>query len=106
MDNIDRQLEYLISRSEEMLKQAEQGDWLKVMADEVERSEQIRSVFSAGNNVEKNEETDKQICKIININKKLEAIASSAKEKRLNDLTSFGKGREAVKLYGKHTTEY
>ena len=106
MDNKERQLQYLVSRSEEMLKQAEQGDWLKVMADEVQRSEQIRSVFSADNNVEKNAETDKQICKIISINKKLEAIASYAKDKRLNDLTSFGKGREAVKLYGKHTTEY
>ena len=106
MNNKERELQYLVSRSEEMLKHAEQGDWLKVMADEVERSEQIRSVFSSDSGVEKNEVTDKQICKIININKKLETIASTAKDKRLNDLTSFGKGREAVKLYGKHTTEY
>lgn len=106
MDNKERELQYLVARSEAMLKHAEQGDWLKVMADEVERSEQIRHVFSADNGIEKNEDTDKQICKIISINKKLEAIASNAKDKRLNDLTSFGKGRDAVRMYEQHKTEY
>lgn len=103
MSNKNKQLQNAINCSETMLKDAEAGNWDSVIDIEVRRSELLEQLFS--NPREENDigEMDDKIRKIIDINRKLEAITLSAREDTRNDIASINKGRHAVSSYAQNS---
>ena len=85
--------------SETMLKNAEAGNWDKVIDIEVQRSELLEKLFSSTDNVD---EMDDKIRKIIDINKKLETITLNARESARTEISSINKGRHAVNVYAQN----
>jgi len=102
MNNKSEQLLNALEHSETMLKDAEAGNWEKVIDMEAQRSELLKKLFSSpygNNNIA---DIDNKIKKIIDINNKLETVAAEARDNAANDITSINKGRHAVSLYAQN----
>ena len=103
MDTKNTQLQTAIHCSEAMLKDAEAGNWDKVMDIESQRSELLEKLFSTpyqGNNVI---EMDEKIRKIIDINKELEALTLKQRDDSGRHIASINKGRRAVSAYAQNS---
>ena len=103
MNNSSEQLLNALEHSETMLKDAEAGNWDKVIDMEVQRSELLNKLFSAPYGNDNIADMDNKIKRIIDINKKLEAVAANVRDNVANDITSINKGRHAVSLYAQNT---
>ena len=103
MDTKNKQLKDAISCSETMLKDAESGNWNRVMEIEVQRSELLEKLFSTSHQGNDVVEMDDKIRKIIGINKKLEEIAINAKDDSGKHIASINNGRRAVDVYMQHS---
>ena len=103
MSNKSKQLEKAITCSEAMLKDAEAGNWDNVIGIEAQRSELLEKLFSSHNQDNTIDEMDDKIRKIIDINKKLEAITLDARESASKDMAAINKGRQAVDLYAQNS---
>ena len=103
MNDKENQLQSVIKFSETMLKDAEAGNWDRVIDIETERGKLLERLFS---NTEQNNtvaDMDDKIRKIIHINEQLEAIAITAREYACNDVAEINKGRSAVAMYGQNS---
>ncbi len=103
MDTKNKQLKEAISCSETMLKDAEVGNWDRVMEIEVQRSELLKKLFSTSHQGNDVIEMDDKIRKIIDINKRLEAIAIDARDDSGQHVASINNGRRAVDVYMQHS---
>ena len=103
MDVKNKQLKDAINCSETMLKNAEAGNWNSVMEIEVQRSELLEKLFATPHHGNNADEMDNKIRKIIDINKKLETIAISARDDSGQDIASINNGRRAVNVYIKNS---
>lgn len=104
MNDKTKQLLNVVECSETMLKDAEAGNWDKVIDIEVKRSELLEQLFSSpcqDNNIE---EMDDKIRQIIDINKKLESITINARDNVRNDIAVINKGHHAVNMYAQNGT--
>ncbi len=97
------QLQNAVKCSEIMLKNAEAGNWDKVFDIEAQRSDLLERLFSGSKQENSVEDIDDKIRKIIDINKKLEAITLEARDNTRNDIASISKGRHAINLYEQNT---
>ena len=97
------QIQTAIECSEAMLRDAEAGNWSKVIEMEEYRRELLNELFSDSGTICSATEMDKQIQKIIAINSKLEAAAVSARDSVASDINSISRGRNALDSYTKHT---
>jgi hypothetical protein len=86
-----------------MLKDAEAGEWDKVISIETQRSKLLEKLFSGSHEDNNITEMDNKIRKIIDINNKLEEIAMNARESASNDVASICKGRNALDQYSKNS---
>lgn len=102
MNTKNKQLQSVVEYSETMLKDAQAGNWDSVISIEAQRGELLDQLFSGSreNNIV---EMDAEIRKIININKKLEAITLNAREDARNEMSSVNKGRRVVNLYAENS---
>lgn len=99
MEVKSKQLKDVINCSETMLKNAEAGNWDSVMEIEVQRSELLEKLFATSHHDNNVDEMDSKIRKIIDINKKLETIAISARDDSGRHIASMNNGRRAVNVY-------
>ncbi len=99
MNNKSKQLLNALEHSETMLKDAEAGNWDKVVGMETQRSELLKKLFSSPSADDNVADIDNKIKKIIDINNKLEAVVAKERDSAANDITSINKGRHAVSLY-------
>ena len=103
MNNKSKQLLNALEHSETMLKDAEAGNWDKVIDMETQRSELLKNLFSSSYGKADIVDIDNKIKKIIDINNRLEAVVVNARDNTGNDITSINKGRHAVSLYAQNT---
>ena len=103
MNNKSKQLLNALEYSETMLKDAVVGNWGKVIKIETQRNELLKEVFSTPNVNDDMADIENKICKIIDINRKLEAVAANARDNAGNEITSINKGRQAVMQYTQFT---
>lgn len=104
MNIIRKQLQNALEHSEAMLKDAEAGNWDKVIEMEAQRSELLKKLFSSPYGRDNIADIDNKIGEIIDINNKLEAVVAKARDNAGNDITSINKGRRAVSLYTQNIT--
>ncbi len=97
------QLQKAVKCSEIMLKDAEAGNWDKVVNIEAQRSELLEKLFSGAHQENNADDMDDKIRKIIAINEKLEAITLKARDSTGEEIASMSKGRKAVNLYAQNT---
>lgn len=102
MNNKSKQLLDVVEYSEAMLKDAEAGNWDKVIVFEAQRSELLEKLFSNPSGNKNVEDINNKIRKILGINKKIETIAANARENTRNEMYSINKGRQAVNLYAQN----
>ena len=98
-----KQLSDVIEYSETMLKEAETGNWENVFAIEKQRSHTLKELFSPQFTKNEKDEYNEKILHILNINKKLEGITSTARDELKNQAGSINKGRRAVGMYAQNT---
>jgi hypothetical protein len=103
MNNKKKQLLNVIEYSETMLKEAETGNWEKVIDIEVQRNELLEKIFSSASSRNEIDDVDTKIHHILNINKKIESAAANARDNMRNDISSISKGRQAVDFYAQNT---
>lgn len=89
----------IVDCSNEMLENAKSGKWDKVAKAEELRRSLLNKLFSNTSTSESIMEVNDTIHKIIAINKKLEVLASDAREKTRVDMKSIREGRLAVNEY-------
>jgi hypothetical protein len=103
MNRKNKQLLDVVEYSESMLKDAEAGNWDKVIDIEVQRNQLLENLFSSSSRHNEIDDIDSKIHQIININKKIESAAAQARDNIHKDITSISKGRQAVGLYAQNT---
>ena len=104
MSDKTKQLLNVVACSETMLKDAEAGNWEKVIDIEVKRSELLEQLFSSSSQDNNIEDMDDKIQQIIDINKKLESITIKARDNVRNDIAIINKGQNAVNMYAQNGT--
>ena len=102
MNDKYKQFSDVIEYSETMLKQAEAGNWKDVFKVEKQRSNALKELFSPPLTNNNKDENNERILQILNINKKLEAITSKARDDLRNQAGSISKGRHAVDMYAQN----
>lgn len=102
MNDKGKQFSDVIEYSETMLEEAEVGNWENVFAVEKQRSSTLKKCFSPPFTKNDKEENNEKIQQILNINKKLEAITSKARDNIRNQAGSINKGRHAVSMYAQN----
>lgn len=102
MNDKYKQFSDVIEYSETMLKQAEAGNWKDVFKVEKQRSNTLKELFSPPLTKNDKDENNEKILQILNINKKLEAITSKARDDIKNQAGSINKGRHAVNMYAQN----
>lgn len=103
MSDTSKQLQNVIKCSESMLKDAEAGEWDKVISIEAQRNKLLEKLFSGSREDNSVAEMDNKIRKIIDINKKLEEITLNARDNARNEISSIAKGRNALDQYAKNS---
>ena len=103
MNDKYKQFSDVIEYSETMLKEAEAGNWNEVFTLETQRSHTLKVCFSHSFTKEDKDANNEIILQILNINKKLEAITSKARDDIKNQAGSINKGRHAVNMYAQNT---
>lgn len=103
MNKIKKQLLDVVEYSESMLKDAQAGNWDRVIDIEVQRNELLENLFSGSSCHNEFHDIDSKIHQIIAINKKIENAAADARNGIQDDLTSLNKGRHAVGCYAQNT---
>jgi len=98
-----KQLQNVMDCSETMLREAELGDWEKVINIESQRSTLLETLFSSSCQSNNIEGMDEKIKKIIAINTQLETLTLEARDSAGKDISSISKGRQAVDLYAKNS---
>lgn len=94
--------EEVIRCSENMVKQAEAGNWDDVAKAEEQRRALLNRLFANPGSNHDVPEINRIIEKIIDINKHLEYLAISAREKTRVELERIKGGRHAVSAYSDH----
>jgi len=95
----NEQLDNALDCTEIMLKNAESGNWDRVMDIEVQRGELLEKLFSTPHKNSNIADMDEKIRKIIDMNKKLEAITINARDHSGSHIASLNNGRRAVNVY-------
>ena len=103
MNDKYKQFSDVIEYSQTMLKEAEAGNWENVFTVEKQRCNTLKECFSPPFTKNDKEEINKKILQILNINNKLEAITSKARDDIRNQAGSINKGRHAVGMYAQNT---
>jgi hypothetical protein len=85
-----------------MLKEAEAGNWETVFAVEKQRSNTLKECFLPPFTNNDKDENNEKILQILNINKKLEAITSKARDDIRNQAGSINKARHAADMYAQN----
>ena len=102
MNDKYKQFSDVIEYSETMLKEAEAGNWENVFTVEKKRSNTLKELFSPPFKKNDKDENSKKILQILNINNKLEAITSKARDDIRKQVGSVNKGRHAVAMYAQN----
>ena len=102
MDRKTAKLLEVFDYSEAMLKDAEAGNWDKVIATEAERSACLTKLFLVSSIEDFTDENENKIRQILNLNEKIESITVDARENIRKDIGSIGKGRKVVELYAQN----
>lgn len=97
-----KELVDVIEYSESMLKEAEAGNWEKVIAMEKKRDDRLKKIFSLAFSNSEKERNNEIILQILSINKQLESITSKARDTRRDQAGAISKGRQAVGIYAQH----
>lgn len=98
---LTERLAELLQHNRSMLKNAEAGEWDKVMEEEIKRREMLNAFYSS---------TDVQLVpgvvsatrKMLLLNQQIDELAESAKEEIKTEAVSINKGLRAVNAYTKH----
>ena len=98
-----KQLTDVIEYSETMLKEAKAGNWKNVFKVEKQRSNALKKLFSLPFTKNDKDESNEKILQILNINKKLEALTTKARDNIRNQAGSINKARQAVNRYAQNT---
>jgi hypothetical protein len=103
MNDKYKQFSDVIEYSETMLKQAKAGNWENVFKIEKQRSNALNELFSPPFTNDDKDENNEKILQILNINKKLEALTTNARDDIRNQAGSINKSRHAVNMYAQNT---
>ncbi len=103
MDTKNKRLKDAIHCSEVMLKDAKAGNWDRVRDIEAQRGELLEKLFATSHQGNDTVEMDHNIRKIIDINKRLEAIAIDVRDDSGQHIASMNNGRRAVDVYMQHS---
>ena len=103
MNDKYKQFSDVIEYSETMLKEAKAGNWEDVFKVEKQRSHILKELFSPPFTKNDKDESNEKILQILNINKKLEALTTKARDDIRNRAGSINKGRHAVNMYAQNT---
>ena len=97
-----KQFSDVIEYSQTMLKEAEAGNWENVFSVEKRRSQTLKKLFSPGFTEKDKDKNNAKILQILQINNKLEAITSRAREDIKKQVGSVNKGHHAVTMYAQN----
>jgi len=103
VNNKNNQFSELIYYSGVMLKEAEGGNWHKVISVEKQRNNLLKELFLQPFTQKEKNENKENILQVLDINKKLEAISSNARDEIRSQAGSINKGRQALDMYAQHT---
>ncbi len=89
----------LLEHSQAMLQHAEAGEWEAVADGEMMRRELLDNLFAEAANVADETELSSCLQQILQINQKLQELATQARDQVRADINTIGEGRKAVKAY-------
>lgn len=98
-----KELDDAFECSELMLTEAKAGNWEKVIAVEKQRGKILEKIFSRPLEKSEKQLISEKTLQILEINKKLEAISSKARDEIRSQAGSINKGRHALDMYAQHT---
>ena len=93
----------LLSRSQEMLKHAQAGEWEVVIEEEVQRRHLLEKFFSMPSNVKNLPGIAEAIREMLSLNEKLQKIAIKARKNANDEADAIFSGRRAVGAYAKNS---
>ena len=100
-DELNSQLLELVEYNRDMLKNAEAGNWDRVIEAEILRKNMFEAFYTTAG-VESLPEVARATRELLQINKSLEELAASARKAVTNDAVSTYKGQKAVNAYSRN----
>lgn len=100
-DSLSEQLAKLTAMNHSMLKNAESGDWEKVIDEEVLRREMLEALYSSID-IQYAPGVASATREMLLINQKLEKLANSAHKSTASEIVSMHRGRQAISTYEKY----
>lgn len=100
--DLSKPLEKLLACNRDMLKNAEAGEWGKVIEADVLRQTLFRTLYSSSA-IATVPGISQATSEMLLINRQIEQLAVSAQKVAANDAVSINKGRKAVSAYAKHS---
>jgi hypothetical protein len=100
-DELNSQLFELVEYNRDMLKNAEAGNWDKVIEAEILRKNMFGAFYTTPG-VESLPDVTRATRELLQINKSLEELAASARKAVTNEAVSTYKGQKAVNAYTKN----
>lgn len=98
---LSRQLSELTDINHSMLKNAEAGNWDKVMDAEISRSKMLEALYSTSN-IHNTPGIVSATREMILINQELEKLAKLAHASAATEVISINRGRSAINAYEKN----
>lgn len=99
--DLNEQMAELLEHNHEMLKDAQQGQWDKVIEAEVLRNTMMKSFYSS-QGVAELPDIHNATHEMLSISKQLEQLATEAKQTAAGETRSINKGRNAISAYARH----
>ena len=99
--DLNEQMTELLEHNHEMLKDAQEGQWDKVIEAEVLRNTMMKSFYTT-EGITQIPGIDNATSEMLSISKQLEQLANDAKQTAACEAQSINKGRNAISAYVQH----
>ena len=99
--DLNEQMTELLEHNHEMLKDAQEGQWDKVIEAEVLRNTMMKSFYST-QGVAEIPDIHNATNEMLSISRELEQLANAAKHTAAGETQSINKGRNAISAYARH----
>lgn len=98
---LNEQMHELLEQNHNMLKDAQEGQWDKVIEAEVLRNTRMKNFYSTSG-VAEMPDIQKATKELLSINREMEKLAIEAKQTTACEAQSINKGRNAINAYARN----
>lgn len=99
--DLNEQMAELLEHNHEMLKDAQEGQWDKVIEAEVLRNTMMKSFYST-QGIAEIPDIHNATNEMLSISRQLEKLANEARHSAACEAQSINKGRNAISAYARH----